>query len=245
MLFGGLFDIWYCLAMSIRKDILVEGEYYHIYNRGNNKRDIFLDDQDKDRFVKLLYLCNSKRNIRFREDIVNEKINAWDFDKGQPIISIGAWVLMPNHFHLYVTIPPRRVLGYYKEMEENPISVFMKKICTGYSMYFNKKYERTGTLFEGPFKSVHIKNDQQAKYIFSYIHLNPVKLIDPLWKERGLKNTKKTMDFLQSYYWNSYLDYYNKKRSEHKIISQKDFPDYFSNKDLFDEEIFGWFRLET
>ena len=226
-----------CFIMTTRKESFVAGEYYHIYNRGNSKQNIFLDDQDRDRFTKLLYLCNSIKSIRFREDIIDQKINAFDFDRGKPIVSIGAWVLMPNHFHLYVTVSPRGTLG---DLGDNSISLFMNKLSTAYSMYFNKKSERTGTLFEGSFKSTNINNDEYAKYLFSYIHLNPVKLIDPLWKEKGIKNIKKTLEFLNRYKWSSYHDYRGKKRPENKIISPKDFPDYFSDKRVFDEEIFDW-----
>ena len=228
--------------MSLRKENFVDGEYYHIYNRGNSKQNIFLDDKDRDRFVKLLYLCNSTKSIRFREDIVDRKIDAFDFDKGESIVLIGAWVLMSNHFHLYLTSfpSPRTVLGGDGGMGDGNISLFMKKLCTAYSMYFNKKYNRTGSLFENRFKSVHIENDNQAKYLFSYIHLNPIKLIDPLWKERGLKNNKKTIEFLNKYRWSSYHDYRGAKRSGSKIISKKDFPDYFDGKKVFDEEIFDW-----
>ena len=226
--------------MTTRKEIFIEGEYYHIYNRGNSKQNIFFDDQDRDRFVKLLYLCNSTRNIEFRRDIVDKKIDAFDFDRGEELVSIGAWVLMTNHFHLYIT-PSRRVP---LRDEKNSISLFMNKLSTAYSMYFNKKNKRTGTLFEGPFKSVLVKNDEQAKYNFSYIHLNPVKLIDPFWKESGIKNIKKALDFLSNYKWSSYNDYRNVKRQESKIISPKDFPDYFFHKKMFDEEIFDWLNYK-
>jgi putative transposase len=220
--------------MSLRKENFIEGEYYHIYNRGNSKQDIFLDNQDYDRFVKLLYLCNSTKNINFREDIVEKKIDVFDFDREDQIVSIGAWVLMPNHFHLYTNISQRSFLW------EGQMTIFMKKLCTGYSMYFNKRHERTGKLFEGAFKSVHIKNDEHAKYNFSYIHLNPVKLIDSKWKENGTKDTKKTLEFLNKYKWSSYQDYKGIKRPENKIILAQDFPDYFSNKKIFEEEIFDW-----
>jgi len=75
-----------------RKDPFITGEYYHIYNRGNSKQKIFIDEKDRDRFVKLLYLCNSTQNIRFREDIIEKKIDPWDFKRGKSIVSIGAWV---------------------------------------------------------------------------------------------------------------------------------------------------------
>ena len=223
--------------MTTRKDSFAHGEYYHIYNRGNSKQLIFLGDEDRDRFTKLLYLCNSNKNINFRDDIINQKIDAFDFDRGELIISIGAWVLMPNHFHIYLS--PRGTLG-----DNACIPLFMNKLGTSYSMYFNKKHERVGKLFEGTFKSTRITNDSQAKYNFSYIHLNPIKLIDRQWKEKGLKNIKKTLEFLNTYRWSSYNDYRGKKRSENKIISPKDFPGYFSDPKVFDEEIFEWLNFE-
>ena len=228
--------------MTNRKMAHVVGEYHHVYNRGNSKQNIFLDNKDRERFIKLLYLCNSLKNINFRDDITERKIDAWDFERGETIVLIGAWVLMPNHFHIYITINPRCHLGAIEA--EDAIAYYMKKLCTAYSMYFNKKHERTGKLFEGPFKSTHVTSDPQAKYLFSYIHLNPIKLIDPLWKEKGIKNIKKALQFLNTYRWSSYHDHRGVKRPENKIISPKDFPDYFGSKDLFDEEIFEWLNFK-
>lgn len=230
--------------MTTRKENFALGEFYHIYNRGNSKQEIFLDDNDRERFVKLLYLCNSLKSVNFRDDIVKQRIDALDFDRGEQIVSIGAWVLMPNHFHIYITPSPRVTLGLGKNEDHlRLVSLFMNKLSTAYSMYFNKKYKRTGSLFEGRFKSVHIFSDEQAKYLFSYVHLNPIKLIDKNWKENGLKNNKKTLEFLNKYNWSSYYDYRGLKRSESKIISKKDFPDYFSDKKLFDDEIFDWLNF--
>lgn len=231
--------------MTNRKEAFVEGEYYHVYNRGNSKQIIFIEEKDYDRFAKLLYLCNSSKSINFRDNIVDQKIDAYDFDRGESIVSIGAWVLMSNHFHIYITpstSSPRSDLG---DLGEDVVSVFMQKLCTGYSMYFNKKNKRTGSLFEGKFKSVHAESDEQAKYNFSYIHLNPVKLIDPLWKENGVKNTKKVLDFLNKYKWSSYPDYGGVKRPENKIISSKDFPEYFDDRKVFKEEIFDWLEYKN
>jgi len=101
--------------MAIRKTPLVRGEYYHIYNRGNSKQMIFLDNEDYNRFIKLLYLCNSKKRVNFRDDIVDKNIYAFDYERGEPIISIGAWVLMSNHFHLYITEPVSPKQGFGEE----------------------------------------------------------------------------------------------------------------------------------
>lgn len=219
-----------------RKDIFIEGEYYHLYNRGNSKQKIFLDEQDRDKFVKLLYLCNSNKNLNFREDIVKRKIDVWDFDKGIPIISIGAWVLMPNHFHIFATISSSQT----SDVGQNGISLFMKKLCIAYSKYFNKKYERTGGLFETNFKSSLADSDEYTKYLFSYIHLNPIKLIDPKWKDDGIKNIQTAKNFLKDYQWSSYQDYCGLKREQSKILSKDNFPDYFEDKEVFKKEIFDW-----
>lgn len=234
--------------MSQRKIPLVSGEYFHIYNRGNSKQDIFLDEEDKKRFVKMLYLANSNKSINFRDDIVGAKIDAFDFIRGERIVSIGAWVLMPNHFHLYLTTPISPIPGIGEmegglksEKSDNfYISLFMNKLCVSYSKYFNKKYGRTGALFEGRFKAVHVTDDTQAKYLFSYIHLNPIKLIQKDWKEKGIKNIDESLSFLKDYPWGSYQDYLNIRRRENKILNREDFPDYFTDISDFNKEILDW-----
>jgi putative transposase len=223
--------------MSIRKTPILNSEYYHIYNRGNSKKKIFLDDEDYLRFVKLLYLCNSNKNINFRLDIVEKKISAWDFKKGDSIVSIGAWVLMPNHFHIYITGSRSLASGEFN----NTITIFLQKLSTAYAKYFNTKYGHTGSLFEGKFKAVHVKDDIQSKYLFSYIHLNPIKLIQSNWKENGIKDTQKAFNFLDSYKWSSFHYFKGKKLPENVIINSKDFPDYFGTIKSFDEEILEWF----
>ena len=82
------------------------------------------------------------------------------------------------------------------------------------------------------------------KYLFSYIHLNPIKLIDRDWKENGVKNYKKALTFLNTYRWSSYLDYRDYRRLENKIISKTEFPKYFKNKKVFEEEIFEWLAFK-
>lgn len=223
--------------MGYRKTPFVEGEYYHVYNRGNSKQNIFLDDEDRDRFIKLLYLCNSERSINFRDDIIDKAIEVWDFNREQTIVSIGAWVLMPNHFHLYIT---SNILPEDRPRGESTITEFMRKLSTGYSSYFNKKHNRTGSLFEGRFKATHVEGDTQAKYLFSYIHLNPVKLIDTRWKENGIKNIPHTIKYLEEYQWSSYKDHTGVNRKENLIINPQDFPGYFLNKEAVKNEIFEW-----
>ena len=226
--------------MGIRKVSIVEGEYYHFYNRGNSKQNIFIDNQDYNRFSKILFLCNSSKNINFRTDIIDKKIDAWDFDRGDSLVSICAWVLMPNHFHLYIKIPEARVPGNNSGNIKNAATLFMLKTSTAYAKYFNTKYERTGSLFEGKFKSVHITNNVQARYLFSYIHLNPIKLIQPNWKEQGIANEKVAFEYAKNYKYSSFSDWIGSDRKESKILNKKELvnilPENFSPRD----DIFEW-----
>jgi putative transposase len=211
--------------MSIRKVNFVQGEYYHIYNRGNSKQKIFNDEKDYKHFIQLLYLSNTIRKVILR-DISKDVFN---FDQEKEIVSIGAYCLMPNHFHILIT-----------QTENGSISKFMQKLSTAYSMYYNKKYKRTGSLFEGKFKSEHINNNKYFKYLFSYIHLNPVKLIQKDWKEKGINNKKEVLEFLDQYKYSSYLDFLEEKRIQNKIINTEIFLKYFINKNSFIKEIFEW-----
>jgi putative transposase len=149
---------------------------------------------------------------------------------------------MPNHFHIYLS-SPRAGLGEDLVINNN-ITKYISKICTSYSMYFNKKYNRTGSLFEGRFKAVHVKEDIQAKYLFSYIHLNPVKLIEPEWKEKGIEDKDGALKFLNEYKWSSYLDYKEIKRKESKILNRKNFINYLPNVLSFNKEIFEWINIK-
>jgi len=223
----GLSSGWYNISMSFRKVVFAPEEYYHIYNRGNSKQRIFLDDGDYDRFVKLLYLCNSDLNINFR-DVVGSVENIYKYDRGDEKVNIGAYCLMPNHFHILV-----------REKEENNISAFMKKLATAYVMYFNKKYERTGGLFEGKFKAQHVTENNHLKYLFSYIYLNPLKILDPKWKTEKIKNTQKFYQFISRYPHSSYQTILN-KTDQLKLLNLKAFPGYFVTPQEYKSELFDW-----
>jgi len=91
-----------------------------------------------------------------------------------------------------------------KEVSEKGISLFMHKLLTAYSMYFNIKRQRTGALFQGRYKARHIDNDNYLKYLFAYIHLNPIKIIQRNWKEKGIENLNGAKKFLRGYKYSSY-----------------------------------------
>ncbi len=217
--------------MSIRKVNFSKGEFYHIYNRGNSKQKIFHDKEDYFRFMSLMFACNSKNSFNVSNLNVGE--TPYDFDRGETIASIGVYCLMPNHFHILIT-----------ENGDTGISKFMQKLSTAYSMYYNKKYKRTGSLFEGRFKSQHANTDRYLKYVFSYIHLNPIKIIDSEWREKGIKNKSEALKYLSTFEYSSYLDYLGTARAQSVIIETKSFPDYFPTKESFNREIFEWLNYK-
>lgn len=217
--------------MTRKINSFAEGEYYHIYNRGIEKRDIFLDQSDFNRFIVLLRIANSKEPVHIQKTRKKGQGLTLTNDK-EKILEIGSYCLMSNHFHLLI-----------KETTEGGISKFMSKIMTAYTMYFNKRYERSGALFQGTFKAEHANSDEYLKYLFSYIHLNPVKLINPDWKEKGVENKNEVISFLKDYKYSSYLDYIGVNREENKIINKEVFPEYFLSTNDFEREIFDWLNI--
>lgn len=212
-----------------RKITFTEGEFYHVYNRGADKRIIFNSDKDKDRFQRLLYIANGERPF------LSERIPAsqsYEFERGEALVDIGAYCLMQNHFHLLL-----------RERIPGGITMFMRKLSTAYTMYFNKRYDRTGVLFEGAFKATHADTDRYLKYLFAYIHLNPVKFIDPKWKEDGVKDPIATQVYLNDYPHSSYIDYKAKMRSAAKILNKREFPNFFEDAKDFNIFIDEWLNF--
>lgn len=205
------------------------GEFYHLYNRGSDKRTVFLDAKDHERFIALLYLANSTTPVHISNYQGLTLMELFSIKRGEPLVDIGAYCLMPNHFHLLV-----------REKTENGISTFMQKVMTGYTMYFNKKYERTGALFSGTFKARHVDDDEYLRYLFAYIHLNPVKIIDPTWKENGISDRTKAERHLNDYGYSSYLDYRAGGRREGVILNKDAFPEYFETNIEFKDFISWW-----
>lgn len=217
--------------MSERKFIFSIGEFYHIYNRGIEKRIIFNTVADKNRFMKLLYLCNGEKPFRFDELKKNEE---YLFERGQPIVDICAYCLMDNHFHLVL-----------REIKEGGISIFMHRLGTSYSAYFNKLNERKGVLFQNKFGARHLDSDEYLKYLIAYNHLNPVKMVEPKWKEEGIKDIEKVKKFIEKYRFSSYLDYLGQKRSENCILNMDSLPEYFDNGKEFDDYLNDWLGYDA
>ena len=207
-----------------RKTPFAPGECYHIYSRGVEKRKIFLNIKDYSRFMSLLYIMNQPESFRmdnYLRNSQNDLKNIFKEKREKTFVSILGYCLMPNHFHLILY-----------ENTEGGISKFMGKLLTAYSMYFNTKYERSGSLLTHPFRSEHINNESQYMYIFSYVHLNPISIIEKNWKENGVKNKKEAKKFLENYQYSSYQDFLGSIRPESSIIDFFLIPEYVKNMEV-------------
>jgi putative transposase len=166
----------------MRKTEFCVGEYYHIYNRGVEKRKIFLDDADYFRFLNSIKEFNNSLPAWKAHDLSSRGEASTD-----PYIEIIAYCINPNHFHLIV-----------KQLRENGISIFMHKLGTGYSMYFNKKHKHSGVIFQGVFKSKHIGTNEYLLHLASYVNCNS--------EIHGICKA-------ENYKWCSFPDYIRKRTS--------------------------------
>ncbi len=193
-----------------------------------------MNNNDYERFLILLFACNGQSSVNISRDS-SKKVFFSDFvnfERGERLVDIVAYALMPNHFHLVLI-----------ERVEGGISKFMQKLSTGYVNYFNTRYERTGGLFEGRFKAKHINNQAYFNYIFVYVNLNPLKLIDSDWKENGISDSKKAKKFLMNYKYSSYLDCLGKSRLENIILNREQLPEFLEKFDDFEEFVDSWAGL--
>lgn len=152
--------------------IYFAGAYYHLYNRGVNKTTIFRDKQDYSVFLKYLsqYLVPKDLNA-LQKTLLDPSSSTKDKEEAVRLLRINnfsetvdliAYCLMPNHYHLLI-----------KQSDERSVELLMKSLMTRYSMYFNKKHDRVGTLFQSAYKAVIIETEPQLLHLSRYIHQNP------------------------------------------------------------------------
>lgn len=191
-------------------------DFYHVLNRGVDKRTIFMDKRDYLRFIHNMFELNNQdrsplcsHNFKINSDLASPNMN-----KGSRklLVNIHAFCLMPNHYHIMLS--PRI---------ENGVSKFMSKLNMAYAKYFNARHERVGALFQGRYKVVPITREEHFLYLPLYIHMNPLDLFAPEWREKTIKNPVAAFEFLKRYRWSSFLDY----------TGNKNFPSVISQKFLF------------
>lgn len=167
--------------MPGRSTSLVNGEIYHIYNRGSEKRNIFTQLRDYKRFKQTIYYYQYSGP---KPRLSISPLKSFQPDPSKMLVEILCFCLMPNHFHFMV-----------KQLKDNGISIFMSQLSNSYTKYFNTKYKRVGALLQGAFKSVLVESEEQLIHLSRYIHLNPV--VSGICK------------FPEDYPWSSFDEYMN------------------------------------
>lgn len=175
--------------MAYRTTPLVTNQIFHLYNCGVEKRDIFLNKRDYERFLDT-FVFYQQKNPPVRFSLTSFLAPSKDEHEEEKLVEIYCYCLMPNHFHFLV-----------KQLIDKGISIFMSKLLNSYTKYFNTKNKRLGHLMQGSFKAVMIENEEQFFHTSRYIHLNPFV--------SGLINN------LNNYEWSSYSEYLGKSATNY------------------------------
>lgn len=192
-------------------------DLYHVLNRGVEKRMIFMNDADRARFIHDMYEFNDTKpapdTYRTMWELRSPTLNR----ERERIVDIHGWCLMGNHYHLLIS-----------ERAENGLSHFLRKLNVGYAMYFNEKYRRSGTLFQGRTKKILIDSDAHFLHILHYIHLNPLDFLSHAknWRSGRIRSADLALQYLEKYKWSSYRDYCG-VRNFPSILSTSLFHDVF------------------
>jgi putative transposase len=163
-------------------------QIYHLWNRGVDGRRIFIDIRDRKRFLSALKKFNCPGPIRL------DRLMDDDFDEVAPrqkLVAIFAYTLLDNHFHICA-----------KEIVPGGMTKFLRKLGTGYTLYFNLRHKRRGRLFERRMQTKRITNDRYFQHLIAYIHLNVLDIISKEWRDGELKNEERINELLK-YRWSS------------------------------------------
>jgi putative transposase len=203
--------------MPIRLTPLVNGEVYHILNRGISQQLTFSDKREYQRAVDTsnFYSFASppvkfSHFLKFSQERKNRTITQL---KGARLVEILCFCLMPNHFHFLV-----------KQIVDDGITKFMSKFQNSFTRYFNTRHQRVGPLFQGPFKAIRVESDEQLLHLSRYVHLNP-------YSSYVVKNFKD----LENYIWSSFPEYLGAKEG---FCQKKLILSFFPNKENYRQFVF-------
>lgn len=224
--------------MRIRPSV---NEIYHVYNRGTEKRVIFLDSEDYERFIDSMMSfnapgqsgswCRDRQRRKDRNTRQEVGLHAPPSRRNQ-LVEILAYTLMPNHFHLML-----------RQWAENGISQFMQKVGTGYTNYFNTRYDRSGVLFQGKYKYVHIEHSAHFALLPLYIHANPIghRRMDTGGKQYASKESiAKQVASLDHYLWSSHRFFSGLEKREG--MSAWLLEEWYGGTDQYKKELVMWLK---
>jgi len=199
----------------MRKIVIAPNEYYHLYNRGVNKQDIFHNDRDRARFLFLILHFQSTvtfTNIEYyvshfmRHRVFNISKKSLKNLCENKLVEVVNFCLMPNHFHLLIF-----------EKTEGGIAQYMQRVLNAYTKYYNTKYKKSGHLFQGPYQAVHVYDNAQLLHLSAYIHRNSIDLLE--WRSK-----------ISEYPWSSLGDYVGENRW-HDLLSKEIISEQFPGND--------------
>ncbi|HVM73862.1 MAG TPA: transposase [Candidatus Paceibacterota bacterium] len=200
----------------MRKEPFGVGSYVHVMKRGGRGVDIVRDDNDRWRFLKLLRYLNDENAPRNWERSINQEhiiagfTRPVDWPEAKPYVSILAFCLLDNHFHLLL-----------QEKVEGGVAKFMQRLCTSMSANFNARHEERGTLFQGSYRARTITTDTHLQYLSAYIQVKNVFELYPWGIERAAQKFTDAYQWAQSYPFASLNDYTQKRREiiDHALVA--------------------------
>lgn len=201
----------------MRKVQFANDQYYHVFNRGVDKRKVFTDSKEYERFILSLILMNDNKDgmmikwRNYKESHPNSSLDEFiklSFSERKKLVEIIAYCCNPNHYHFVL-----------KQVLEKGIEKFMHRVSTGYTKYFNDKHHRSGSLFQGTFKATHINRDGMLLYLTAYVNCNS--------EIHGIARA-------ENYRWCSFPDYLKRGKSDivNKNIVLEEFNDVYSFKEF-------------
>jgi len=213
------------------------GDVCHVYNRGVEKRVVFLDEDDYLRYIHDLFEFNDEEPTPTTFSYLERKPRSLEVplpkierQPKKPLVDVLAFCLMPNHVHLML-----------HQRVASGITEFMRKIGTGYTNFFNKKYQRVGPLFQGTYKFIRLSRHEHLLHLPYYIHANALDVAFPEWRTNGIIDHTKAAEFLESYRWSSHQDYIGKKNFP--SVTQRDFLlDLFGGASVYKDDMIRWLK---
>jgi putative transposase len=220
----------------MRKEAFTINSLVHVYNRGNRKAPIVKDNKDRLHFLEMLYyfndgfICsNPFRGLKNTVDIEKSRSSTKNvfprpslWPPRNPLVKILAFILMENHFHLFV-----------KEIQEDGVSMFMKRLGTGMTMHFNTKYKEVGGLFQGSYKAKVVDEERYAQYLSVYIQVKNAFELYPTGFARAIQEFDKAYEWATAYPYNSLGDYMGTRYSS--IIDKDILGELFSSPKQYKE----------
>jgi|SRR3989344_7596276 len=213
--------------MAQRKTAFVTGEFYHVYNRGVDKRIIFPSEKDIQRFFLSMLEFNTINSIGSIYEHSFDK--STDTKRSKKLVNFIAYCLNPNHYHFLL-----------EQAAERGVEKFMQRLGTGYTNFFNNKHRRSGVLFQGKFKAVHVDKNEYLLHLSAYVNLNnrvhslgslASKLVKTSWEEYGSVNKRKRGEFCKK---GIILDQFKNKK-EYKKFAESSLKDILERRSKLED----------